>query len=288
MPLQVRNTKRQRVKWEIISMPTKGSQENARGSRTSVSPPNRKGTLYVVAVPIGHLDDVTLRAVRTLGNVDLIASENPSMTQHLLMHHGIQATVTSYGPENVMEKAAVLLHRLQLGHDVALVSDCGAPLVADPGHFLVSAAHTHGIAVVPVPGPSAIIAALTAAGFPCESFYFLGHLPSTASGISQLLIDALNRKGPTVVFCRAAMVVRILKTLSGISPRSSVAIAFDLTKPTERIIRGTVCDVRERLDAVQRGEVTVVLAGKDDTPLNARRAVRIQSLSSRRIKTRKA
>jgi 16S rRNA (cytidine1402-2'-O)-methyltransferase len=142
--------------------------------------------------------------------------------------------------------------------------------------------------VVPVPGPSAIIAALTAAGFPCESFYFLGHLPSTASGISQLLIDALNRKGPTVVFCRAAMVVRILKTLSGISPRSSVAIAFDLTKPTERIIRGTVCDVRERLDAVQRGEVTVVLAGKDDTPLNARRAVRIQSLSSRRIKTRKA
>jgi 16S rRNA (cytidine1402-2'-O)-methyltransferase len=269
-------------------MPTKWSQENAGGSRTSVSPPNRKGTLYVVAVPIGHLDDVTLRAVRTLGDVDLIASENPSMTQHLLMHHGIQATVTSYGPENVKEKAAVLLHRLQRGHDVALVSDCGAPLVADPGHFLVSAAHTHGIPVVPVPGPSVIVAALTVAGFPCDSFYFLGHLPRTASRITQHLIDALNRNGPTVVFCSAAMVARILKTLSGISPRSSVAVAYDLTKPTERIIRGTACEVRGRLDAAQGREVTVVLAGKDGTPLNDRRARRIQSLSSRRIKTRKA
>ena len=101
------------------------------------------------------------------------------------MHHGIQATVTSYGPRNLQEKAAVLLQRLQQGIDVAFVSDCGSPLVADPGHLLVAAAHAHGIPVVPVPGPSAIIAALTAAGFPCDSFYFLGHLPSASSRITQ-------------------------------------------------------------------------------------------------------
>src|SRR5512139_43653 len=148
-------------------MPTKQSQQNPGASRTSISPPNRKGTLYVVAVPIGHPDDVTVRALRILGKVDIIASEDPHLTQQLLMHHGIQATVTSYGPRNLKEKAAVLLYRLQRGIDVALVSDRGSPLVADPGHLLVAAAHSRGIPVVPVPGPSAIIAALTAAGFPC-------------------------------------------------------------------------------------------------------------------------
>ncbi|HET9132175.1 MAG TPA: SAM-dependent methyltransferase, partial [Terriglobia bacterium] len=113
-------------------MPTKRSQQNAEASRTSVSPLNRKGMLYMVAVSIGHPDDVTLRAIRILGEVDILASEDPKMTQALLTHHGIQATVTSYGPRNLREKAAVLLHRLQQGHDVAFVSDCGSPLIADP------------------------------------------------------------------------------------------------------------------------------------------------------------
>jgi 16S rRNA (cytidine1402-2'-O)-methyltransferase len=267
-------------------MPTKQSQQNAGAAMTSVSRPQRSGTLYVVAVPIGHPDDVTVRALRILGMVGLIASEDPSVTQQLLMHHGIEATVTSYGPTNLREKAAVLLQRLQQGVDVAFVSYCGSPLVADPGYFLVAAAHTHGIPVVPVPGPSAIIAALTAAGLPCDSFYFLGHLPSAPSRITQYLIDSLKRDGPTVAFCTKTVVARILKSLGHIAPQCPVVVAYDLTKPNEHIIRGTAREVRKRLRSTRGREVTLVLAGKVETELDEHGARRAQSLSSRRIKTR--
>lgn len=240
----------------------------------------------MVAVSIGHPEDVTLRAIRILGEVDIIASEDPNITQELLMHHGIQATVTSYGPRNLREKAAVLLQRLQQGHDVAFVSDCGSPLIADPGHFLVAAAHAHNIRVVPVPGPSAIIAALTVAGFSCDSFYFLGHLPSASSRIAQYLNDSLRRNGPTVAFCAGSVVARILKLLEDISPRRFVAVAYDLTRPTEHIIRGTACEIRERLPPAYGREVTLILAGRDGTEWSDQDARRSQSLSSRRIKTR--
>ena len=240
----------------------------------------------MVAVSIGHPDDVTLRAIRILGEVDILASEDPNMTQALLMHHGIHATVTSYGPQNLREKAAVLLYRLQQGHDVAFLSDCGSPLIADPGHFLVAAAHAHNIRVVPVPGPSAIIAALTVAGFSCDSFCFLGHLPSASSRIAQYLNDSLRRNGPTVAFCAGSSVSRILKILEDISPRRSVAVAYDLTRPTEHIIRGTACEIRERLSPAHGQEVTLILAGKDGTEWGDRGVRRPQSLSSRRIKTR--
>lgn len=242
--------------------------------------------LYLVAVSIGHPDDVTVRALRIFGEVDIIASEDPNMTQELLMHHGIQATVTSYGPRNLREKAAVLLHRLQQGSDVAFVTDCGSPLIADPGHFLVAAAHAHDIRVVPIPGPSAIIAALTAVGFSCDSFYFLGRLPSGSSRIAQSLIDSLRRNGPTVAFCTGTMVARILKTLDGIAPRCSVAVAYDLTRPNEHIIRGTADEALKRLPPTQGRDVTLVLAGKDGTEWDDQGARRAQSLSSRRIKTR--
>jgi 16S rRNA (cytidine1402-2'-O)-methyltransferase len=267
-------------------MTTKQSQQNAGAAMTSVGSSHRNGTLYVVAVPIGHPDDVTVRAVRILGEVDIVASEDPRMTQQLLMHHDIQVTVTSYGPRNLREKAAVLVQRLQQGMTVALVSDCGSPLVADPGHVLVTAAHRHGIPVVPLPGPSVVIAALTAAGFPCDSFHFLGHLPTASARLIRYLIDSLGRKGPTVAFCPETVVAHILKTLGGLAPRCSVAVAYDLTKANERIIRGTVSEVRERLRPVQRGEVTLVLAGKVEWESDDHGARRAQSLSSRRIKTR--
>ena len=267
-------------------MPTKQSQQNAGAAMTSVSHPHRSGTLYVVAVPIGHPDDVTVRALRILSTVDLIASEDPKVTQQLLMHHGIRATVTSYGPRNLQEKTAVLLQRLQQGIDVAFVSDCGSPLISDPGHLLVAAAHTHGIPVVPVPGPSAIMAALTAAGLLCDSFYFLGHLPSVSSRITQRLMDSLKRNGPTVAFCTRTVVVRILKTLGDIAPHCAVVVAYDLTKPNEQIIRGTACEVSKKLGSTRGRDVTLVLAGKDGTESDDQDIRRAQSLSSRRIKTR--
>ncbi|MFZ1803808.1 MAG: SAM-dependent methyltransferase, partial [Nitrospira sp.] len=176
--------------------------------------------------------------------------------------------------------------RLQQGIDVAFVSDCGSPLVSDPGHLLVAAAHAHGIPVVPVPGPSAIIAALTAAGLPCDSFYFLGHLPSASTRITQRLMDSLKRNGPTVAFCTRTVVARILKTLGDIAPHCSVVVAYDLTKPNEHIIRGTACEVSKKLDSTRGRDVTLVLAGKDGTESDDQHIRRAQSLSSRRIKTR--
>ena len=240
----------------------------------------------MVAVPIGHPDDVTVRAIRILGQVDLIASEDPNVTQQLLTHHGIQATVTSYGPRNLQEKAAVLLQRLQQGSHVALVSDCGSPLVSDPGHLLVEAAHTHGIPVVPIPGPSVIIAALTAAGFSCDAFSFLGHLPNVPSPTTRSRIDSLRRKGPIVAFCTETLVARVLKSFSDIAPQCSVAVAYNLTKPNEHVIRGAIGEVLERLSSAKRRDVTLILAGKDGTESDGHGVRRAQSLSSRRIKTR--
>jgi len=228
---------------------------------TSDAQPQQSGTLYVVAVPIGHPDDVTVRAIQVLEEVDIIASEDPKATQRFLRYHDIQATVTSYGPINLKEKVGVLLQRLQGGMDVALVSDCGSPIIADPGHLLVAAAHVHRILVVPVPGPSVIVTALTVAGFPCDAFHFLGHLPRTASRIRQCLVDSLKRKAPTVAFGTVASTVHALETLSTIAPRHLVVVACDLTRPGELIIRGTALRVRQRLRWISGKEITLVLAG---------------------------
>jgi 16S rRNA (cytidine1402-2'-O)-methyltransferase len=228
-----------------------------------VSPPDRTGTLYVVAVPIGHPDDVTVRAVQVLRTVALIASENPKMTQQLLAHHHIQGTVTSYGPTNLKEKVSVLLQRLQQGSDIALVSECGSPLVVDPGHLLVAAAHAHRIPVIPIPGPSAVIAALTAAGIPCDSFYFLGYLPSRPSFLTRRLLDAVKREVPTVVFCTMDSLTHAVQTLATIAPRRVVVLACDLTRPSERIIRGTSLRISQSLPDMQGKDITMILAGKN-------------------------
>ncbi|UVT14239.1 MAG: rRNA (cytidine-2'-O-)-methyltransferase [Nitrospira sp.] len=228
---------------------------------TSDAQPQQSGTLYVVAVPIGHPDDVTVRALQVLEKVDVIASEDPKATQRFLTHHAIQTTVTSYGPSNLKEKVGVLLQRLQGGMDIALVSDCGSPIIADPGHLLVAAAHAHRIPVVPVPGPSVIVAALTIAGFPCDAFHFLGHLPRTPSRIRPWLTDSLKRKVPTVAFGTVASVAHALATLSAIAPRHLVIVACDLTTPDELIIRGTARQVHRELRRISGRDITLVLAG---------------------------
>jgi len=136
-----------------------GSQPNDRGVSGRTTTSHNTGTLYVVSTPIGHPDDITLRALATLRDVTIIASEDPRVTQALLAHHGITATVTSYGPLNRHEKMLLLLHRLTQGQDIALVSDNGTPVIYDPGSLFVAAAHQAGIPVKVIPGPSTITAA---------------------------------------------------------------------------------------------------------------------------------
>lgn len=243
-------------------MPPEQSQENPGVSRASVNSPDRRGTVYVVAVPIGHPDDLTLRALAILKSVDLVASEDPKQTQRLLAHHRISATVTSYGPVHVKEKVAVLLERLRQGARIAIVADTGSPLIVDPGALLVAGAHAQGTPVLPIPGPSACIAALTIAGIPCESFYFLGQLPSTGPHLTRRLADAVKRKVPTIAYGTHITAARALNAFVRLAPRRLVVAACDLTKPNEVILRGTARQVSRRLCDIQREDITVVVSGR--------------------------
>jgi 16S rRNA (cytidine1402-2'-O)-methyltransferase len=241
---------------------TKRSQENAGASMASVNSPDQRGAVYVVAVPIGHPDDLTLRALAILKSVDLIASENPAMTQLLLAHHQISTMVTSYGPMNVEEKVAVLLQRVRQGAKIAIVADTGSPLIVDPGALLVAGAHALGTPVIPIPGPSVGIAALTVAGFPCESFYFLGQLPNTDPHLTRRLADALKKEVPTVAYGTRDTAKRALQTLVRLAPRRILVAACDLTKPNEVVIRGTSRQVSHRLFDIQGEDVTLILKGR--------------------------
>ncbi len=226
----------------------------------SAKSPDEEGAVYVVAVPIGHPDDLTLRALAILKSVDLIASEDPQMTQQLLAYHRISATVTSYGPVNVQEKVAVLLQRVRQGARIAIVADRGSPLIADPGSLLVAGAYAQGTRVIPIPGPSAAITALTVAGFSCESFYFCGQLPSTGPHLARCVAEAVNRVVPTVAYSSQVTAIRVLKTLVRLAPRRLVVVACNLTTPNEVIIRGTAHQISRRLSDVQGEDVTIILS----------------------------
>lgn len=230
--------------------------------RPEQSQPNAEGILYLVAVPIGHVDDITVRAIRILRAADLIASEHPAATRRLLSHHGIATTLTSYGPTHIQEKAAVLIDRLRQGARIAFVSDCGSPVVADPGSLLVASAHAHGIRVVSVPGPSALTAAVAAAGISSETLLFLGQLPETKSGIRRRLSDHVTGKTVAVAFCTTGSLALALNLLTEIAPRRRIVLACDLTTPRERIVRGTAFHVRRVLDDVPPAQdITLILMG---------------------------
>ena len=259
-------------------MPSEQSQQNAGGM------------LYLVGVPIGQADDITVRAIHILHDVDLIVSEDPAATQRLLAHHKVDATLTSYGPTHIQEKVAVLIHRLRQGARIAFVSDCGSPVIADPGSCLVTAAHSHGIRVVSVPGPSALTAAVAAAGFHSDTLLFLGQLPCTRTGIRQRFHMAPDGPAITVAFCNHETLALSLDVLAENAPRRHVALACDLTTPHERMVRGTVSSVRRMLhEFAESRNITLILRGKigpQERKKRGEKTERRQSASSRRITTR--
>jgi 16S rRNA (cytidine1402-2'-O)-methyltransferase len=218
------------------------------------------GTLYVVATPIGNLEDVTLRALRVLKEVDVIACEDTRRTRGLLTHFGIHASVTSYFEHNKLSKGEVLLRALRDGKSVALVTDAGTPGISDPGFLLVRAARDAGIPVVPVPGPSAVIAALSAAGIPADRFFFEGFLP-VKPGRRIHRLEALRELGATIVCYESPH--RILVSLDAIAQvfgDVEIVVARELTKQFEEIVRGVPARLRERIaGAPVRGEFTVVI-----------------------------
>ena len=233
------------------------------------------GLLYVVATPIGNLEDITYRAVRVLGEADLIACEDTRQTRKLLDHYGIQKPAISYHEHNEMARTAELTARLLAGTVIALVSDAGMPLVSDPGYRLVKAAVENGIPVQPVPGASAALAALAASGLPSDAFHFGGFLPHKP-GQRIKALEALADEPATLIFYEAPhRIIEALEAVEQVLGSRPVVVARELTKIHEEFLRGTAAEVRAQLaarDAV-KGEMTLLIAkavgpAPDDTPLD--------------------
>ena len=218
------------------------------------------GTLYVVATPIGNLEDMTLRALRVLKEVDLVACEDTRRTRRLLTHFGIQVAVTSYFEHNKLARGEALLRTLGAGKSVALVTDAGTPGISDPGVLLVRQAAAAGIPVVPIPGPSALAAALSAAGVPADRFLFDGFLP-VKPGRRVHRLEALRDLELTIVCYEAPH--RILASLGAIGQvfgEVELIVAREMTKQFEEIIRGTPAALRERYGGGPvKGEFTLVI-----------------------------
>jgi 16S rRNA (cytidine1402-2'-O)-methyltransferase len=218
------------------------------------------GTLYVVATPLGNLEDVTLRALRVLREVDLIACEDTRRTRILLGRHEIRTPTTSYFEHNKLRRGPELLRRLAEGQSVALVTDAGTPGISDPGFMLVRDARAAGIPVVPIPGPSAVVTALSAAGVPADRFVFDGFLP-VKPGRRLNRLRALRDLETTIVLYESPH--RVLATLAAIEEvfaGADIVVARELTKQYEEIVRAPAAAHRGRLGAGPvRGEFTLVI-----------------------------
>ena len=223
----------------------------------------KPGTLYLCATPIGNLEDITLRVLRVLREVDLIAAEDTRHTRKLLAHYDIHTPLISYHEHNRLKQGAYLLEQLQSGRNVALVSDAGMPGISDPGEDLVSGAIARGITVVPCPGPSAALTALVASGLPASSFCFEGFLPAVAPARRRRL-EKLKGEERTMIFYEAPH--RLLKTLADmveVLGDRPVTVARELTKLHEEFWRGTLSGAGEYFSGRPlKGEFTLVVAGR--------------------------
>jgi len=233
----------------------------------SSSPEDRQpaaGVLYVVATPIGHLDDITVRALAILGAVDLIAAEDTRHTRKLLTRHGITAAkLTAYHEHNEQRKAPRLIEMMQQGAALALVSDAGTPLISDPGYRLVRSAGRCGLPVIPIPGPNACGAALSVSGLPTDQFLFVG-FPPRKTGARQKLLRELKGEGRTLVFYESPhRICTLLEELSALWGERQVLCAREMTKLHEEYLRGALADVARQLAGRERvrGEITLVVAG---------------------------
>jgi 16S rRNA (cytidine1402-2'-O)-methyltransferase len=215
------------------------------------------GTLFVVATPIGNLEDITVRALRVLREVRLIAAEDTRRTSHLLARHAIATPTTSLHEHNEAAKSSALVARLQQGDDIALVSDAGTPTVSDPGGRLIRTAAAAGIKIEPVPGPSAVLTALAASGLPADTFAFLGFPPTRSSDRKRWFARAKSLGGTVVFFEAPHRIRRTLNDLLDAAGDCEIVVARELTKKHEQLVRGPISTVLSHLEKDQ-GEFTVV------------------------------
>ncbi len=229
------------------------------------------GVLYIVATPIGNLDDITRRAVEILRNVDLIAAEDTRHSQRLLGHLGMRKPMLSLHQHNEHQRLRQILDKLQAGENIALISDAGTPLISDPGYPLVRAVREAGLEVSPVPGPSSIITALSAAGMPTEPFTFYGFLSQKNSERMRCLSSYKEIPGTLVLLESSHRIERLMQQLNEIMPELRVVVAKELTKTHEKFIEGLprdILDLFERDPSMCRGEFVVMI----DNPLRVETA----------------
>jgi 16S rRNA (cytidine1402-2'-O)-methyltransferase len=225
------------------------------------------GVLYIVATPIGNLDDISLRAIATLNAVDLIAAEDTRHSKYLLNHLGIETPMISCHEHNEKSRSEMLLEKLVAGSNVALISDAGTPLISDPGYRLVLAAQQAGIRVSPIPGANSAIAALSAAGLPTENFHFCGFLSSRTKERG-LQLEVLREIPVTLVLFESShRIERLMQQLVQLFPEKQCVIAKELTKLHENFMRGSAAELLARLkddSVLSKGEFVVLIDNSDD------------------------
>lgn len=243
----------------VVSTGSTGSEACAGPAAPAGRP--EAGVLYVCATPIGNLEDISVRALRVLREVNLVAAEDTRRTRKLLAHYGIPARLVSYHEHNERSQAPRILEVLLSGESVALVSDAGTPGVSDPGAHLIREAISSGIPVVPIPGPSAVIAALVVSGFCSDEFAFMGFLPRKGRERREALERVAQEKRVVVLYESPYRIARTLSDLAAaVGGERRVAVARELTKVHEEVVRGPLGEVAALFDGrAVKGEVTVVL-----------------------------
>jgi 16S rRNA (cytidine1402-2'-O)-methyltransferase len=257
-----------------------------KNSTKTGSPAKEKaaGILYVVATPIGNLEDITLRAIRVLKEVEIVAAENVSHTKGLCHHYGIKTRLTSYNQHNRTRKGPELIKLLTAGKSIALVTDAGTPGISDPGVYLIHLAGEARLTVTPIPGPSAMSAALSVSGMSTEQFVFLGFLPNKA-GKRKKALESLMEETRTMVFYEAPH--RLKATMADVNEilgNRRMVMLREMTKVFEEIRRGSVSDILARVKQnTIRGEFTLVVEGREPQQagsLGEKTLLRIQALLS--------
>ena len=230
-----------------------------QGENSALKP---SGDLYVVATPIGNLGDLTLRALRTLGEVSVIVCEDTRRTIKLLNKYSIKKKLISYYHPKESQKIPQIISLLKQRKDVALVTDSGTPGISDPGYPLIREAITQGIKIIPIPGPAAITAALSVAGLPTHRFLFLGFLPPKKEATKKLLVSLKNEKATLVFYLPTRKLLSFLDLARETIGNRQIVIAREMTKIYEEFLRGTTEELLKKLEEKQlKGEATVLISG---------------------------
>ncbi len=250
------------------------------------------GILYIVATPIGNLGDISERAIEILKQVDLIAAEDTRHSKTLLERFGIKTKICAYHEHNEEKVTQQLIQQLQNGESIALISDAGTPLINDPGYKLVVAAHDNNIQVVPIPGPSAIITALSASGLPTNKFTFEGYLPAKSEARKKCLQELMSESRTLVFYEAPHRIVESLKIMQEIfGAERRATIARELTKQFEQIVRDKLSVINEKLESEEikiKGEFVVIVEGAQETLVTDKEALRINQILSEKCSPKDA